>query len=468
MTQRTTLSDPDRHLSQRNGYYTYKRRVPAKVSAIDSRFPTIRIALGTRDLGEARIKRDAHERADDELWASLYEGGNELAAFSRYKAVVARAVAVGFRYRHLSAILVEESGADIVSRLRALQDVKPASQEETAILGGIAAPGVPLRQALSIYVQEIAADELSGKSKAQYKRWLQKQERAVTTFEDVCGQRCIEDITREDARLYYNWWKAKIVPNRKGEIEGEAPQTNATHTASSGNRNIGILRTLYRRYFEHLNGDEKDGRTPFDKFSFSDKRKKGKKKRPHFPTEWIVDRILAVGALAGMNDEARAIVLVIVETGCRVSEVADLRPDQIRLSGNIPYLMIEPCEDPDDPVEIKTEASVREIPLVGVALEAIKKFPKGFPRYRHKGSSLSGTQNKYFKENGLCPTDRHVIYSLRHSFEDRMINAKIDVEVRKILMGHAIDRPEYGDGGGLGLKRDELARMALPYDPSIV
>uniref|UniRef100_A0A7C1PGA2 Integrase n=1 Tax=Agrobacterium albertimagni TaxID=147266 RepID=A0A7C1PGA2_9HYPH len=467
MAQRTTLSDADRHLSQRNGFYTYKRRVPAKIGTLDARFPTIRIALGTRDMGEARLKRDAYERADDELWASLCEGSDQVAAFSRYKSVVARAEAMGFRYRHLSHILVEETGADILSRLRALQDVKVASMEEAAILGGVVTPRVTLQEALNIYVNEIAADELIGKSEPQYKRWLQKQERAVATFEEVCGPRYIEDITRDDARAYYNWWKTKIVPKRS-DGKGEA-QVKTTHTASSGNRNIGILRTLYRRYFQHLTGDdESDVRTPFDKLSFSDKRSKEKKKRPSFSTEWIVEKIFAVGALQGLNEEARGVVLVIAETGCRVSEIANLRPDQIRLSHPIPHLKIEPCEDEDDPSEIKSSSSIREIPLVGVALEVMKKFPNGFPRYRHKGNSLSATQNKYFKENGLCPTKRHVIYSLRHSFEDRMIRANIDVEVRKMLMGHSNDRPEYGDGGGLASKSFQLASMALHFDPAIV
>lgn len=462
MAQRTGLSDPNRHLTQRNGFYTYKRRVPAKVSLLDARFPIIRIALGTRDLGEARVKRDAHERADDELWASLCEGSEQAAAFSRYKAIVARADAIGFRYRHLSTILLEETGTDILSRLRALQNAKPASVEETAILGGVATPGVPLARALKIFVEEIVADEHATKSKGQYKRWLNKQEYAVRNFEEVCGPRCIEEITREDAKKYYTWWKEKIVPDR-------ASGRKATHTASSGNRNFGILRVLYRRYFEFVNGGSNTGMvTPFDKLSFSDKRKKGSNKRQAFTTEWIVERILALGALAGLNEEARAILLGTVETGCRISELANLRPDQIRLSGPVPYLAIEPSEDPDDPIEIKTRSSIRDIPLVGVSLAAMKKFPNGFPRYKDNASSLSAALNKYLLENGLRPTKEHVAYSLRHSFEDRMIRAKIDVEVRKILMGHSIDRPEYGDGGGLKLKRDELARMALSFDPAIV
>jgi hypothetical protein len=39
--------------------------------------------------------------------------------------------------------------------------------------------------------------------------------------------------------------------------------------------------------------------------------------------------------------------------------------------------------------KLKTEDSEREIPLLGVALAAMKLQPKGFPRYRDKSASLS-------------------------------------------------------------------------------
>ena len=42
---------------------------------------------------------------------------------------------------------------------------------------------------------------------------------------------------------------------------------------------------------------------------------------------------------------------------------------------------------------LKTDDSEREIPLVGVALAAMRLRPEGFPQYRDKSSTLSATLN---------------------------------------------------------------------------
>ncbi|TIV94267.1 MAG: integrase, partial [Mesorhizobium sp.] len=83
-------------------------------------------------------------------------------------------------------------------------------------------------------------------------------------------------------------------------------------------------------------------------------------------------------------------------------------------------------------------------------------------------NNLSAALNAYFKENDLFPTPAHKIYSLRHSFEDRMKVGGIDAELRKIIMGHSIDRPDYGVGGTLEWRQENLMRIALPFDPAIV
>lgn len=75
---------------------------------------------------------------------------------------------------------------------------------------------------------------------------------------------------------------------------------------------------------------------------------------------------------------------------------------------------------------------------------------------------------KHFRKHKLLPTPAHTIYSIRHAFEDRMKDALVDEEVRKLLMGHAIDRPRYGSGGSLELRREALARITLLFDKSIV
>jgi integrase len=113
-------------------------------------------------------------------------------------------------------------------------------------------------------------------------------------------------------------------------------------------------------------------------------------------------------------------------------------------------------------------SSIRRIPLVGVALEVMKKFPNGFPSYKENENNFSSTAGKFFRENKLFPTKKQVIYSLRHTFEDRMKEARIDDELRNILMGHTVDRPKYGSGGSLKLYQEEMMKIVFPFDPAII
>jgi integrase len=69
--------------------------------------------------------------------------------------------------------------------------------------------------------------------------------------------------------------------------------------------------------------------------------------------------------------------------------------------------------------------------------------------------------NSYLFENGLLETDRHSLYGLRHSFEDRMLAAKIDERIRRDLMGHSLGRERYGEGASLAMLKDLLAPMAF-------
>jgi integrase len=182
----------------------------------------------------------------------------------------------------------------------------------------------------------------------------------------------------------------------------------------------------------------------------------------------VRDTIMQPGTLAGLNAEARGVVLVLIETGARGDEICNLHEEVIKLDGQVPHIVVEPRLDPEDPREIKTVSSVRSIPLVGVALDVMKKFPKGFPRYKENEGVFSDATNKFFRENKLFPTKKHVLYSFRHTFEDRMKEARVDDELRCILMGHSVDRPKYGSGGSLKLYQEEMQKIAYSYDPSIV
>ena len=111
--------------------------------------------------------------------------------------------------------------------------------------------------------------------------------------------------------------------------------------------------------------------------------------------------------------------------------------------------------------------SLREIPLVGAALAALKAKPEGFPRYRDNSSTFSATTNKFLLENGLRPTEDHTVYSLRHSFKDRLIAAEAQDSLIDSLMGHDTHKPKYGKGPSLELKLKYLQRIAFKPPPSL-
>jgi len=157
-----------------------------------------------------------------------------------------------------------------------------------------------------------------------------------------------------------------------------------------------------------------------------------------------------------MNDEERAAVHVMINTGARPSEIINLRRDRIILDAEIPHIQVRP----DDRV-LKTEWSYRDIPLVGVALEAMRRFPDGFPRYYDRGDVFSATVNKYLEDHKLKESERHTLYSLRHGFKDRLREVETPDELKDELMGHDTKKPKYGDGHGLRLKLKYVSAIAL-------
>lgn len=453
MGRNISKNNPDRYLTWRNGKAYYKRRVPLAVEAHDDRAPIIKVSMKTDDLALARAKRDLLEAADDALWASFIVDGRNDPAMVRYQAAMRRVESLGFSYRSSVALASDASLGDIGDRFFAMLDARLPTLTERALTGMVDVPPTTVSQAFEVYCDEIVPDELVNKSAVQKAQWKKVKQRAVNNFIAMAGDKPMVDITREDAQRLYRHWVERI-----------APKTGRpTHSASSGNRDIGNMRVLYEAYFTHMGETERPN--PFAKLGFSSKKKRS---RPPFPTEWLKNLLMKPEAVAGLNEEARGIVLALIETGARPSELANLQPSSIRLSHKVPHLAIEPRDDPDDPREIKTASSERAVPLVGVALAVFERHKAGFPRYRNRENDLSATLNKFFKENKLFPTPKHKIYSFRHSFEDRMKEGGLDEELRRILMGHTIDRPHYGAGGSLEWRRDELMRIALPFAPGIV
>ncbi len=317
---------------------------------------------------------------------------------------------------------------ELLDRLDAISspDGVPNITEASALLGIVGAPKMTLSQALEAF-WEVSRDQILGKSPDQIRRWRNPLIKAVNNFISVVGDKAIDEIRRADMLRFRAWWVERI------EKEGLSQ--------NSANKDLIHLGKVLKNVNElkQLGLD-----LPLSGLSLKEKKHHT---RPAFSRAWLQERILAPGALAGLNTQARAILLALINTGARPSEIANLKQGHICLGQSIPYIRITA-----DGRQLKSDNAERVIPLAGCSLNALKEFPGGFPQYRDK-PGLSATLNKFLRANNLMETPDHVVYSIRHGFEDRLRRAGIDDRLRAELFGHAFHRERYGK-----LSLDELAQ----------
>lgn len=454
------LEKEDRHLQKRGKRWYYMRRVPKRFTPFDDRL-VVKSALKTNSIEVARFRRDALEAADDDYWASmLYLDDREASAEAgqklretlarRYRSASARAIARGFVYAPVEQLVATTGLDEILDRIGVIKQVDTGKSSRTekveaeALLGAIKMPDVTVSEAFDIYCKEIAIGDLINKSPKQKKLWMKTKRRGVTYFTQLVGDKPLADIDRKDGLAYYNWWAGRLQPKA-----GKKPLK-----ANTANRDIGNMRLLYSAYFKHIG--QEDRQNPFRNLSFKDS---SPTEVPAFEDDWVRSKILVPGVFDGINKQAISIIYALIETGCRPSEIANLVPDDIKLNVDMPYIRIRPRQGR----EIKTASSIRDIPLVGVSLAALQASPKGFPHYQDRNDLLSQSLMKAFRSRNLFPTDKHIIYSFRHSFEKRMLEAGLDYGFRCLMMGHAHNRPSYGDGGSMKFRRDQLLKIVHPF-----
>jgi len=274
-----------------------------------------------------------------------------------------------------------------------------------------------------------------GESGDQLRRGRSPRIEAVRNLIGLVGDKPIQARSRDDMLDCRQCWLGRIAD---GEVSANSANKDLIHLGD-------VLKTVNR--MKRLGLD-----LPLGELSF---KEGAKRSRPPFSERWIKEHILCPGALDGLNGEARAILLGMINTGYRPSEGAALTRETIRLDGDVPHIAIEA-----DGRQLKSQYARRVIPLAGVSLEALREYRNGFPRYRNK-AGLSATVNKYLRAQGLLETEEHSLYSLRHAFEDRMLAAGIDDRIRRDLFGHRLDRERYGKGASLEHLATLIREIAL-------
>jgi integrase len=410
-----------------------RKRVPTRYAKVEAR-RVLWISLNTDS--ETVARRKAGEMWDFYLdaWEARLEGDGADAEV-RFAAAANIAKARGFRFMRADALAKQPINA-ILDRVEAVAPRGEALPGLTtaAILGGVEEPPITVNRALELF-WTLAKDRSLGKSEDQIRRWKNPRIKAINNLVGVIGDKQLATITADDMLDFRQWWVERL------ETEGLTPNSankDLTHIADT-------LRTVVRM--------KKLGIVlPLSDLAFKGGEKRS---RPPFSAEWIKAKLLAPGALAGLNTEARCVLLGMVNTGYRPSEGAGLMPDHIRLDGDVPFISIEPVGR-----QLKNQHSKRVIPLVGVSLDAFRECPRGFPTYRLK-DKVSDTVNKFLRENGLLQTPGHSLYSLRHAFEDRLLAAGVDERIRRDLFGHALERERYGAGATLEHLQRVVASVAL-------
>ena len=429
--------NPD-YLIQRNGYWQYHRRVPKAFVGLagKSKFVVISTKIAVADdrtgAKAARVAARLNEQQEAH-WRSLASG---TPGKQRWQDAVTIARSHGLDYlRPDDAVRLEIR--ELLARIETLKvgDRKTDVAVVDAVLSAVDKPRVMLSDLFGEY-EKTQQTPLSKMSPDQRRKWTSAKKRAVEILIEQRGNKALQDLTRADAVAYADFWEGRTI------AEGIS--------ASSANKNIshigGMIKAVNKRLSLGLDS------------VFAGTRIEGGRdgSRAPFTVDHISKVILAPGALEGLNDEARDVIYAVMETGARPSEIVNLTKSRIKLDADIPYIRIEA-----EGRLLKTENSERDIPLVGVALEAMKRHPDGFPRYHDKGSTLSATLMKHLKARKLLPTSKHSVYSFRHAFKDRLKAAECPEEMIDELMGHSNGKPKYGDGYGRKLKAKYLRAIAL-------
>lgn len=410
------------------------KRVPKRYVNVEPR-TFVWLSLHTDSPSMARAKADGAWSQMVEAWEARL-AGDTADADQRIAAAKELAAVRGFRY--LDAAKVSDlPSEELLRRYEAvpLSAGIPDRIEAAAILGGAQDVGLTVNKALDLY-WTLAADKTLGKSDDQLRRWKNPRVRAVKNFVQIVGDKPISDITTDDMLDFRQWWYERMVSDG---LSANAANKDLIHLGD-------VLRMVNR--MKRLGLD-----LPLSGLSF---KEGDAQPRPPFSVNWIKDRILRPGALGGLNDQARAIVLAMINTGARPSELAALTPECIRLDANVPHISIEAVGR-----QLKSSNARRIIPLLGVSFEALRSFPEGFERYRGSSAGLSSIVNKYLRNNGLLETDQHSLYGLRHSFEDRLLAVGVDERIRRDLLGHALNRERYGAGASLLQLFDVVQPAAL-------
>ncbi|OSJ26988.1 hypothetical protein BSZ19_35110 [Bradyrhizobium japonicum] len=391
-------------------------------------------------------------------WRDLVAGRNADAR-RRYRLGVKRAQQLGFAYATHQEVAAHPQIGHLLDRIETLIKVGidgPINRD--ALLGGtMRASAVLLSELIDQYMKlpkvlfSNKSGGLLGKSEKQIAVFRKHREKAVELLIAQIGDKDILAITVADANKFTDWYTNHVHVNQIGT---DGPR-----------KHIDVIRKMVRSICERdrLTYQDAWAQNPFPRHDG---------KRNGFSIEFVRDVILGPGALDGMAPADRDLLHVLIDTGARLSEICNLRKPYIHVGprDNIPHVRIRASGR-----QLKSKNAARDVPLVGVALEAMRNRPDGWPQYRDNASAASKEINKWIKR--LLPADVEItdsddenkegtcLYGLRHCLKDRLRAIRAEDEMKTAILGHDVGMtgktPDYGRGFSIEAKFEVMARIAF-------
>jgi integrase len=174
------------------------------------------------------------------------------------------------------------------------------------------------------------------------------------------------------------------------------------------------------------------------------------------------------------GDQLRLLAVVLSHTGMRIAEAVGLRKSDCKVSSGIRYLLLEP----HDARTLKTKNSRREIPIVGLAEQAIDRLMQSISRDEPlfgnyvrdgaaKSNSASGAINKWMRQ--VTGNDQATSHCFRHTLEDMMREANVPKPIQTAIggWGKTDMSDNYGKGYSLRVKKEALEAALAPLCSSV-
>lgn len=289
---------------------------------------------------------------------------------------------------------------------------------------------------LPILLSEAFSVYLDNHSKGQDRKFQESQKQHWDKLINLVGDKPIKALSRPDAKLYRD--------HRLGS--GVAPTTVA--------REISTIRAILTKAIRELSLGIPN---QFAGIEIPKANKNAHDRLPYSPEEIS----LLVAEALKVNDEQRRIVIALAFTGTRLAEMVGLRKQDLDLRKRTIHIR------PHKGRSLKNEQSIREIPLLPMAYEALKAQANSvqgellFPRYATLDScsadSASAALNKWAKK--FVPEKS--MHCFRHSLRDLLRAVMCPESISKEIGGWSSSHDvsvHYGQGYPSDLKLKWLSK----------